>query len=100
MERTGDDRSGSESLGNQEQDREDEEKERKGNKRWKERLRQGEGEGECGQEEIKHRVRYPSAPGLEFDQLRGSGVKGRRPLGLRAPWSVRSQVHTGDGIIR
>ena len=34
-------------------------------------------EGECGQEEIKRGVRYPSVPGLEFDQLRGSGVKGR-----------------------
>lgn len=56
--------------------------------------------GECGQEEIKHPVRYPSVPGLEFDQLRGSEVKGQRPVGLRALWSVRSQVHTRDRIIR
>lgn len=99
MEHGGDNRSGSESLGNREQDREDEGKERMGNKRHEERLWQGQGDGECGQEEIKHRVRYPSVPGLGFDQLRGSGVKGRRPGGLRAPWSVRSQVHTGNRII-
>lgn len=57
-------------------------------------------EKESGQEQIKHRVRYPSVPGLEFDQLRGSGVKGLRPFGPRAPWSVRWQIHTGDRIIR
>lgn len=28
------------------------------------------------QREIKQRVRYPSVPGLEFDQLKGSGVRG------------------------
>lgn len=28
-----------------------------------------------GQREIKQRVRYPSVPGLEFDQLKGSGVR-------------------------
>lgn len=60
----------------------------------------GRREGECGVEEIKHRVRYPSVPGLEFDQLRGSGVTGQRPLGLRAQWSERSEIHTGDGIKR
>lgn len=30
-----------------------------------------QGEGECVREQIKRRVRYPSVPGLEFDQLRG-----------------------------
>lgn len=32
---------------------------------------------ECGQREIKKGVRYPSVPGLESDQLTGSGVKGQ-----------------------
>lgn len=54
---------------------------------------------ECGQGEIKKGVRYPSVPGLEFDQLKGSGVKGRRTLGLQAQWSVQRQINVEDGII-
>lgn len=37
---------------------------------------------ECGRELIKHRVRYPSVPGSEFDQLSESGVRGE---GVRRP---------------
>lgn len=33
--------------------------------------------GECGQEQIKRRLRYPSVPGLEFGQLRKGGVMGQ-----------------------
>lgn len=77
-------------------------KERRGRGIRGERKDYGKGrrEAECGEEEIKHRVRYPSVPGLESDQLRGSGVKGQRPLGLRVRWSERLQIHTGDGIKR
>lgn len=46
--------------------------------------------GECGQEEIKHPVRYPSVPGLEFDQLRR--VRGEGSATLRPQGSVVSAL--------
>lgn len=89
---------GSGSLAKAEQDKRDEGKEMEDNRRWKERLWRRQGEGACGQEQIKHPVRYPSVPGLEFGQLRkGSWVKGqatRWPEGSVV--SVLAGTHMGQ----
>lgn len=89
---------GSGSLAKAEQDKRDEGKEMEDNRRWKERLWGRQGEGACGQEQIKHPVRYPSVPGLEFGQLRqGSWVKGqatRWPEGSVV--SVLAGTHMGQ----
>jgi len=51
----------------------------------------------CGREEIKKRVRYPSVPGLEFDQLRGSGVKGQTTNGLGVRGQCEDRYTLGIG---